>query len=256
MLNQSARIISFSVEVIREEHVDLIDQQNLWALILIQVNLGCLSLELFLKDVGHENVTQLSFSVDLKFSHFVERSVLYQILETQSSEHWFETLVVSQTQVLAVAGALDFEAIKSEDHADNGECHWFTFSCLNLDEVISDITLLAKYLAPVLVELWSIVVLRFVSDTKNSQDRQNLGHVRLQQIALKIGLRGVHILRFLVMLRVHETPQGKDVGEKDGQVFVIFQWFTEFDLSENIIIEPFLWCPLGKGILDIGFDTR
>jgi hypothetical protein len=87
VLNQSARVISFSVEVIREEHVDLIDQQNLWALILIQVNLGCLSLELFLKDVGHENVTQLSFSVDLKFSHFVERSVLNQILETQSSEH-------------------------------------------------------------------------------------------------------------------------------------------------------------------------
>jgi hypothetical protein len=34
-----------------------------------------------LEDVGGEDATELSFSVDLKFSHFVEGSILDQILE-------------------------------------------------------------------------------------------------------------------------------------------------------------------------------
>jgi hypothetical protein len=170
MSDQCARIVSLSVEIIREEHVDLVDQQNLRALIFAQVDNWFISLELFLEDVGCENATQFSFSVDLKLSDFVEGSVLYQILETQCCEHRFKTLVVSQAQVLAVAGALDFETIKSEDHADDGECHRFTFTSLDLDQVISYITLLAKYLAPVLVEFRSIIVLRCVANTKNSHD--------------------------------------------------------------------------------------
>jgi hypothetical protein len=90
--------------------------------------------------VGCKNATQFSFSIDLKLSDFIEGSILYEILEAQCSEHRFKTLVVSQAQVLAVAGALNFEAIKSEDHADDGECHRFTLSSLDLDQVISYIT--------------------------------------------------------------------------------------------------------------------
>ena len=123
MLNRCAWVVSFTVEIVREENIDLIDQQNLWALIITQVDLWYLSLEFLLEDMGCEDATELSFSVDLKFSHFVEGSILDQILEIQCSKHRFKTLVVSQAQVLAVAGALDFEAIKGEDHADDGECH-------------------------------------------------------------------------------------------------------------------------------------
>jgi len=76
-----ARFVSITVEIVREENIDLIDQQNLRALIIIQVDLWYLSLEFLLEDVGCENATELSFSVDLKFSHFVEGSILDQILE-------------------------------------------------------------------------------------------------------------------------------------------------------------------------------
>jgi len=81
VLDRCAWVVSFSVEIVREENIDLIDQQNLWALIIIQVDLWYLSLEFLLEDVGCEDATELSFSVNLKFSHFVEGSILDQILE-------------------------------------------------------------------------------------------------------------------------------------------------------------------------------
>jgi hypothetical protein len=64
----------------------------------------------------------VALSVDLHLSHLVEGAVFYQILETELSEHSFKTLVVSQTEILAVAGALNFEAIESENHAHNCKC--------------------------------------------------------------------------------------------------------------------------------------
>jgi hypothetical protein len=65
MSDQCARVVSLSVEIIREEHVHLVDQQNLRALIFAQVDNWFISLELFLEDVGCENATQFSFSIDL-----------------------------------------------------------------------------------------------------------------------------------------------------------------------------------------------
>jgi len=140
VLDQCARVVSLAVEIVREENINLIYQQNLRALILAQVNLWHLSLELLLKNMRCENITYLSFSVDLKFSHLIEGSILYQILEIQSCEHCFKTLIVSHTQVLAVACALDFETIEGKYHAYDGECHRFTLSGLDLNKIISDIT--------------------------------------------------------------------------------------------------------------------
>jgi hypothetical protein len=81
VFNRCAWVVSFTVKIVREENIDFINQQNLWALIIIQVDLWYLSLEFLFEDVGCENATELSFSVDLKFSHFVEGSILDQILE-------------------------------------------------------------------------------------------------------------------------------------------------------------------------------
>jgi hypothetical protein len=52
MSNQCARIISLPVEIVREEHIHLVNQQNLRALIFAQVDNWFISLELFLEDVG------------------------------------------------------------------------------------------------------------------------------------------------------------------------------------------------------------
>jgi hypothetical protein len=35
VLNRCAWVVSFTVEIVREENIDLINQQNLWALIII-----------------------------------------------------------------------------------------------------------------------------------------------------------------------------------------------------------------------------
>ena len=52
VLDLSSGIVSFAVEIIREEHVNFIDKQNLRSLVLAQVNFRFVSLELFLEDMG------------------------------------------------------------------------------------------------------------------------------------------------------------------------------------------------------------
>lgn len=52
VLDLRLRIVSLPVEVIGEEHVDFINQQDLWSLVFTQVNLGLLRLMFILEDQG------------------------------------------------------------------------------------------------------------------------------------------------------------------------------------------------------------